>query len=142
MESFPTGEQGKAPDDPLSTPDVLIEECHKRGMELHAWLNPYRKSNIGNSLAPDHLYHRHPERFLQYGNQLFFDPGLPENREFICEVVRDIVTRYEVDAIHMDDYFYPYPIAGTPFPDDNSFDVYAASQGFNASQRGDWRRNK
>ena len=56
-------------------------------------------------------------------------------------MVRDIVTRYEVDAIHMDDYFYPYPIAGTPFPDDNSFDVYAASQGFNASQRGDWRRN-
>jgi uncharacterized lipoprotein YddW (UPF0748 family) len=140
---FLTGEQGKAPDDPAFDPlTFLVDECHKRGMELHAWLNPYRvKTNISNSLAAGHLYHRHPERFVRYGNQLFFDPGLPENRSFICEVVRDIVTRYEVDAIHMDDYFYPYPIAGTPFPDDNSFNSYAASQGFNASQRGDWRRN-
>lgn len=140
---FLTGEQGKAPDDPTFDPlTFLVNECHKRGMELHAWLNPYRvKTSMGNALAPDHLYHRHPERFLQYGNQLFFDPGLPENRGYICEVVRDIVSRYEVDAIHMDDYFYPYPIAGTPFPDDNSFDAYAASQGFNASQRGEWRRN-
>jgi uncharacterized lipoprotein YddW (UPF0748 family) len=63
---------------------------------------------------------------VQYGTQLFFDPGLPENRAFICEVVRDIVTRYDVDAIHMDDYFYPYPIAGQSFPDDESFERYAA----------------
>ncbi len=140
---FLTGEQGKAPDDPTFDPlAFLINACHQRGMELHAWLNPYRvKSNITNQLAQGHLYHRHPERFLQYGNQLFFDPGLPENRGFICEVVRDIVTRYELDAIHMDDYFYPYPIAGTPFPDEVSFNTYAASQGFNESQRGDWRRN-
>ncbi|MDD3624590.1 MAG: family 10 glycosylhydrolase [Proteiniphilum sp.] len=140
---FLTGEQGKVPDDPTFDPlAFLIEECHQRGMELHAWLNPYRvKTNISNSLAAGHLYHRYPERFLQYGNQLFFDPGLPENRGFICEVVRDIVTRYEVDAIHMDDYFYPYPIAGIPFPDDGSFNSYAASQGFGPSQRGDWRRN-
>ncbi|MDD2512646.1 MAG: family 10 glycosylhydrolase [Proteiniphilum sp.] len=140
---FLTGEQGKAPDDPSFDPlAFLIDECHKRGMELHAWLNPYRvKISLANKLAPGHLYYRHPERFVQYGNQLFFDPGLPENRSFICEVVRDIVTRYEVDAIHMDDYFYPYPIAGTPFPDDNSFYRYAASQGFSPAQRGDWRRN-
>ncbi len=140
---FLTGEQGKAPDDPTFDPlAFLIDACHQRGMELHAWLNPYRvKSSLESSLYPGHLYHRQPERFLQYGNQLFFDPGLPENRGFICEVVRDIVTRYEVDAIHMDDYFYPYPIAGTPFPDDESFNAYAASQGFTAVQRGDWRRN-
>lgn len=140
---FLTGEQGKAPDDPSFDPlAFIIEECHQRGMELHAWLNPYRvKTNIGNQLAPQHIYHRHPERFVQYGTQLFFDPGLPENRQFICDVVRDMVTRYEVDAIHMDDYFYPYPIAGTPFPDDKSFQLYAASQGFSPSQRGDWRRN-
>ncbi len=140
---FLTGEQGKAPDeatfDPLA---FIIDECHQRGMELHAWMNPYRvKTNMSNRLAPGHIYNRYPERFVQYGDQLFFDPGLPENRRFICEVVRDIVTRYEVDAIHMDDYFYPYPIAGTPFPDDNSFTMYAASQGFSPSQRGDWRRN-
>ena len=140
---FLTGEQGKAPDDATFDPlAFIIDECHQRGMELHAWMNPYRvKTNINNSLAPGHIYNRYPGRFVQYGNQLFFDPGLPENRSFICEVVRDIVTRYDVDAIHMDDYFYPYPIAGTPFPDDHSFSEFSASQGFSSSQRGDWRRN-
>lgn len=140
---FLTGAQGKAPDDPDFDPLAFItEECHKRGMELHAWLNPYRvKVNINNQLAPDHIYWQHPERFVQYGNQLFFNPGLPENRTFICDVVRDIVSRYDVDAIHMDDYFYPYPIAGSDFPDDDAFKKYAASQGFAASQRADWRRN-
>lgn len=138
-----TGVQGRAPDDPTFDPlAFLIDACHQRGMELHAWLNPYRvKTSMGNQLASGHIYNRYPERFVQYGNQLFFDPGLPENRRFICEVLKDIVSRYDVDAIHMDDYFYPYPIAGTPFPDDNSFNRYAASQGFSLSQRGDWRRN-
>ena len=138
-----TGKQGKAPDDPTFDPlEFIIEECHKRGMELHAWMNPYRvQSNIKSELAHDHMYWSHPERFLQYGNQLYFDPGLPENRGFINEVVRDIVSRYDVDAIHMDDYFYPYPIAGEPFPDDEGFNRYAASQGFSANQRDDWRRN-
>ena len=140
---FLTGTQGKAPDDPDFDPlAFIINECHKRGMELHAWLNPYRvKTNINNPLAPDHIYWKYPERFVQYGNQLYFEPGLPENRSFICDVVRDIVSRYDVDAIHMDDYFYPYPIVGTPFPDDNSFNMYAASQGFSPGQRADWRRN-
>ena len=140
---FLTGTQGVAPDDPDFDPlAFIIKECHKRGMELHAWLNPYRiKTHVDNELAPEHIYWEHPERFVQYGTQLFFDPGLPENRTFICEVVRDIVTRYDVDAIHMDDYFYPYPIAGQSFPDDESFKRYAASQGFTPSQRGDWRRD-
>lgn len=140
---FLTGRQGQAPDDANFDPlAFIIDECHKRGMELHAWLNPYRvKSNVNSELAPEHLYWREPERFLRYGNQLYFDPGLPENRTFICDVVRDIVSRYDVDAIHMDDYFYPYPIAGTPFPDDKSFNEYAASQGFSTNQRADWRRN-
>ena len=140
---FLTGKQGKAPDDPDFDPlAFIIDECHKRGMELHAWLNPYRvKTNVNNELAPNHIYWQYPERFIQYGNQLFFDPGLPENREFICRVVKDIVSRYDVDAIHMDDYFYPYPIAGKPFPDDESFNKYAALQGFSQNQREDWRRN-
>lgn len=140
---FLTGEQGKAPDDSGFDPlAFIIDECHKRGMELHAWLNPYRvKTSMGNQLAANHSYWRNPERFVQYGNQLFFDPGLPENRGFICAVVRDIVSRYDVDAIHMDDYFYPYPIAGQQFPDDRSFSLYAAGQGFGANQRDDWRRN-
>lgn len=140
---FLTGTQGVAPDDPDFDPlAFIIEECHKRGMELHAWLNPYRaKANVTNALAPGHIYWTYPDRFVQYGTQLYFDPGLPENRGFVCEVVRDIVTRYDVDAIHMDDYFYPYPVAGEPFPDDRSFNLYAASQGFSSSERDDWRRN-
>src|SRR5690554_6351207 len=140
---FLSGTQGVAPDDPDFDPlAYIIDECHKRGMELHAWLNPYRaKANVNNNLAPGHIYWTYPDRFVQYGTQLYFDPGLPENRGFVCEVVRDIVTRYDVDAIHMDDYFYPYPVAGEPFPDDRSFNLYAASQGFSSSERDDWRRN-
>lgn len=138
-----TGQQGLAPDDPSFDPlEFIIDECHKRGMELHAWLNPYRaRAGAGSQLSANHIYWRHPERFVQYGTQIFFDPGLPENRGYICDVVHDIVSRYDVDAIHMDDYFYPYPIAGEPFPDDNSFFRYAESQGFGSSQRDDWRRN-
>lgn len=140
---YMTGQQGLAPDDNSFDPlSHIIEECHKRGMELHAWLNPYRaKASAASQLSPDHIYWKHPERFVQYGNQLYFDPGLPENRGFICDVVHDIVSRYDVDAIHMDDYFYPYPIAGEPFPDDNSFNRYATAQGFDYNQRNDWRRN-
>ena len=140
---FLTGIQGKAPDDPTFDPlEFIIDECHKRGMELHAWINPYRaKSSLMAELAPNHLYWSHPERFIEYGNQLFFDPGLPENRAFITTVVRDIVSRYDVDAIHMDDYFYPYPKDGEEFRDNKSFNRYAASQGFKPSQRDDWRRN-
>lgn len=135
---FLTGEQGKAPSpywDPMA---FMIEECHKRGMEFHAWINPYRvKTNIKNELAPDHLYNIHPEWFVEYGNQLYFDPSLPESRKHICMVVADIVSRYDVDAIHMDDYFYPYPVKDQDFPDDAGFARYGA--GFD--NKGDWRRN-
>lgn len=105
-------------------------------MELHAWLNPYRVgTNADEPLAASHIYHKHPEWFVQYGRQLYFDPGLPECRRFIGRVVDDIVSRYDVDAIHMDDYFYPYPIAGSEFPDENSYARYG-----NGMDRGDWRR--
>lgn len=138
-----TGVQGLAPDeedfDPL---EFIISECHNRAMELHAWLNPYRVTNAeGQVLASSHIFHREPWRFVKYGSQLYFDPGIPENRAFICDVVRDIVLRYDVDAIHMDDYFYPYPIAGKSFPDDDSFRTYAPSQGFLSDERDNWRRN-
>ncbi len=129
---------GKAPEpywDPLS---FMIEECHARGLELHAWLNPYRvTSNIKQiaSLPKSHIYHKHPERFLKYDGKLYFDPGLPENREFIGRVVDDIVARYDVDGIHFDDYFYPYPVAGKEFPDDKSYAKYGKGM-----KRADWRR--
>ena len=135
---FLTGVQGEAPV-PLWDPmQFMIEECHKRCMEFHAWINPYRvKTALANPLAANHVYHLHPEWFITYGNQLFFDPALPESRRHICMVITDILTRYDVDAIHMDDYFYPYPLKGMEFPDDASFARYGG--GFD--NRGDWRRS-
>ena len=139
--SFYTGEQGVAPEGNFDVMAFLIEECHKRNMEFHAWLNPYRASTAGNTrFADSHVYYKHPEWFVTYNKQILFDPGIPDCRQFICRVVRDIVTRYDVDAIHMDDYFYPYPAAGLSFPDDDSFRKYGQAKGYTASQRGDWRR--
>ncbi|MDE6468689.1 MAG: family 10 glycosylhydrolase, partial [Muribaculaceae bacterium] len=129
---------GKAPVpfwDPL---EFMVEEAHRRGMELHAWLNPYRVTSNRKQktlLPAGHIYRKHPERFVEYGGKLYFDPGLPENREFICKVVDDIVSRYDIDGIHFDDYFYPYPIKGVQFPDDKSFAKYGVG-----AQRADWRR--
>lgn len=138
---FYTGRQGLAPDGDFDVMAFLIEECHKRNMEFHAWLNPYRASTAGNTrFADSHIYNKHPEWFVTYNKQILFDPGLPESRQFICRVVRDIVSRYDVDAIHMDDYFYPYPVAGISFPDDKSFQKYGLNKGYKASQRADWRR--
>lgn len=135
---FLTGEQGRAPE-PLWDPmQFMIDECHKRCMEFHAWINPYRvKTSLAHELAPNHLYRIHPEWFVTYGNQLFFDPALPESRRHICMVITDILTRYDVDAIHMDDYFYPYPLKGQDFPDDESFARYGG--GFD--NKADWRRS-
>jgi len=137
-----TGTQGEAPGGNFDPMAFLIEETHKRAMEFHAWLNPYRvTASDADVLCDTHLYYQHPEQFLRYGKQLYFDPGLPENRNHICKVVKDILIRYDVDAIHMDDYFYPYPIARERFPDENSFRRYAPQQGFTDNQVGDWRRN-
>lgn len=138
---FFTGVQGRAPENNFDPMAFLIKECRKRNMEFHAWLNPYRVSTSGNTtLADSHIYFEHPEWFVTYNKMILFDPGLPESRSFICKVVRDIVMRYDVDAIHMDDYFYPYPVAGLAFPDENSFRKYGISKGYKPSQRDDWRR--
>ncbi|MCD7976785.1 MAG: family 10 glycosylhydrolase [Tannerellaceae bacterium] len=139
---FFTGRQGLAPDGEFDPMAFLIGECHKRNMEFHAWLNPYRASTSGQTIFADtHIYHSHPEWFVHYNKQVLFDPGVPDSRKFICRVVRDIVSRYDVDAIHMDDYFYPYPAPGIPFPDDQSFRRYGLTNGYTEAQRDDWRRN-
>lgn len=133
---FLSGKAGVAPSPAWDPLQFMIEECHKRGMELHAWLNPYRvTTSPGEVLPNNHIYYKHPERFVVYDKKVYFDPGLPENREFIENVVEDIITRYDVDGIHMDDYFYPYPVAGKDFPDDKSYEKYG-----NGMERGDWRR--
>ena len=139
---FLSGEQGVAPREIWDPLQFMIEESHKRGMELHAWCNPYRvTSNDQEQLHPDHLYFKKPEIFKKYGKQLYFDPGEPESVEHTVKVIADIVSRYDVDAIHFDDYFYPYPIAFEEFHDDASFVKYGAKQGFEYWQKGDWRRN-
>ena len=135
---FLTGVQGQAPQPYWDPMQFMIDECHKRGMEFHAWINPYRvKTSLKNNLTAEHLYNRQPDRFVTYGDQLFFDPALQDNRDHICRVVADIVSRYDVDAIHMDDYFYPYPVKGVEFPDSARF----AREGGGFKNVGDWRRD-
>ena len=134
-----TGQQGRAPE-PLYDPfEFAISECRKRGLDIHAWLNPYRAvTDTANITSENHITRTHPDWFLTYGKTVYFDPGLPQTRDYVARVVSDIVRRYDLDAIHMDDYFYPYRIANVSFPDDSSFHKY--SNGFTAEQRDDWRR--
>jgi len=135
---FLTGTQGKPPSpyyDPLK---FMIAETHKRGMEFHAWINPYRAvfNVTSSSIAPTHVTRLFPKWFLTYGGKKYFDPGLPEAQEHVNRVIKDIVERYAVDAIHFDDYFYPYRIPGKEFPDNESFAKYG-----NGMTRDDWRRS-
>lgn len=139
---FFTGEQGRAPREDWDPLGFVIEECHRRGMELHAWLNPYRGASSSRvKLAPEHPARRYPGLFVRYGDQLMLDPGLPESRRYVTQVIEDIVSRYDVDAIHFDDYFYPYPIAGEAFPDDASFEQYGRTAGYTPTERDRWRRS-
>jgi uncharacterized lipoprotein YddW (UPF0748 family) len=132
-----TGLQGRAPSpfyDPL---EFMIEETHKRGMEFHAWINPYRAvQNPNASIAPNHITKQHPEWFIKYGDKKYFNPGLPQVMNYLTNVIKDIITRYNVDAIHMDDYFYPYRIAGKEFPDYKAYAQYG-----NGLSKDAWRRS-
>ena len=114
---FLTGRQGTPPSpywDPLQW---MIDECHRRGMELHAWINPYRaKTKDTRELAVNHIAVTHPERVFDYDGLKILDPGQRENCDYILRIVGDIVSRYDVDGLHIDDYFYPYPVAGCPHP--------------------------
>ena len=133
----PSAISHQMPWDPLAW---TIEKAHARGMEVHVWLNPYRV-NLATTdtslLASDHIFRRHPEWFWEYNKQWYFDPGLPITREWICTVVQDIVDRYDVQAIHMDDYFYPYPVGKLQIPDNETFIKYP--RGFTDIR--DWRRD-
>ena len=136
-----TGKQGSWPGqqswDPL---DWTIKQAHERHMEVHVWLNPYRV-NLARTdtalLAPTHIMRKHPEWFWEYAKQWYFDPGLDITREWICTIVSDIVDRYDIQAIHMDDYFYPYPSGKLCLPDEATYIQYP--RGFDNIE--DWRRN-
>ncbi len=132
---FLTGKQGKAPT-PLWDPMAyLITLCHQHQMEFHAWINPYRMTaSKFTAMAENHLYRQHPEWFVRYDDRLYLNPALPESRAHVRQVVKDIVTRYDVDAIHMDDYFYPYPVKGQEFNDKVAFEIYASQMNIDVDE--------
>lgn len=133
-----TGQQGLAPWPAYDPLQFMIEEAHKRGMEFHAWLNPYRAVfNVArSSISPNHITRIHPEWFVTYGTGKYFDPGKPEVRQYVANIVKDLVQRYDLDGIHLDDYFYPYRIAGREFPDAGTYRQYG--RGLDKEQ---WRRS-
>lgn len=132
------GKQGIAPGPGYDPLEFAIKEAHSRGMELHAWFNPYRATMGGSTpQSGDHMTVKRPDMFFLYGGKKQFDPGLPEVREYIVEVILDVVKGYDVDGIHFDDYFYPYPISGQRINDAQTFAKYP--NGFTDIK--DWRRN-
>ncbi|WP_291403242.1 family 10 glycosylhydrolase [Daejeonella sp.] len=136
---FLTGTQGKAPTPYYDPLEFAIEEAHKRGMELHAWFNPYRATFdlIDFNTSPNHITKQKPEWFFTYGGKKLFNPGLPEVRQYIVDVILDVVKNYDIDGVHFDDYFYPYPEANQPLKDSETFKKHGS--GFKNID--DWRRN-
>ena len=143
-----TGEQGRMPDpyyDPLK---MWVEESHKRGIELHAWFNPYRARHTSakSPNAPMHIANTYPDAVKSYGGYLWMDPGEPAAAQRTLDVILDVVRRYDIDGVHVDDYFYPYPVnvpGSTPpveqnFPDEASWRRYVNLGG--GLSRADWRR--
>jgi len=140
-----TGHMGRAPVpfyDPLA---LAVEEAHKRGLELHAWFNPYRARHSAaiSSVSGDHISRTRPQLVKAYGKSLWLDPGEREVQEYSLNVVMDVVRRYDIDGVHFDDYFYPYPekdVKGKvlPFPDWTSWKRYRDGGG--RLERDGWRR--
>jgi uncharacterized lipoprotein YddW (UPF0748 family) len=133
-----TGVQGQHPGyDPM---EFLVRAAHERNLEFHAWFNPYRVAMHGDpsQLAPDHPARQHPEWIVTYGGRLYYNPGIPEVRAHVEDAIMDAVHRYDVDAVHFDDYFYPYPVAGQAFDDEATYQQYGAGQFPN---KADWRRD-
>ncbi|WP_030616286.1 glycoside hydrolase family 10 protein [Streptomyces sclerotialus] len=132
-----TGVQGRDPGwNPL---EFAVREAHERGLELHAWFNPYRIANHADpgKLIPTHPARVHPDWVLSYGGKLYYNPGLPEVRAFVLDAIMDAVRRYPVDGVHFDDYFYPYPVAGQTLNDDAAY----AEHGGGFPDRASWRRD-
>ena len=134
-----TGKQGKAPDSDFDPLEFLIREAHLRCMEVHVWLNPYRASMSGTKgICEQHAIFQKKHLIKEYGGRHYFDPGFEETRKYLNGIIADIVSRYNVDAVHLDDYFYPYKIKGQEFPDDDTFKK--EPRGFSKDKKDDWRR--
>lgn len=138
-----TGEQGRAPASDFDPLSFAVAAAHARGLELHAWFNPYRAGHPADTsgLAPPHVAREHPSWVRTYGDYLWLDPGVPAVRDHTHRVIMDVVRRYDIDGVHFDDYFYPYPAYadGAPFPDSASW-ARARANGWSGS-RADWRRH-
>jgi uncharacterized lipoprotein YddW (UPF0748 family) len=135
---FLSGSQGSSPGyDPL---EFAISEAHQRGLELHAWFNPFRAATkVEGPFAKTHVSRTHPEWVRRHGSLLWIDPGEPAAREYVVSVVMDVVRRYAIDGVHIDDYFYPYPTKGvSSFADNSSWQRHGARSGM---EQGDWRRD-
>ena len=133
-----TGKQGKPPVPYYDPLEFMITETHKRKMAFHAWMNPYRAEfTTGvSTISATHITRLHPDWFLPYGDKKYFDPGNKAVQHYVAAVVKDVVSRYAVDGVHFDDYFYPYRITGKEFPDNTSYLQYG-----NGLKKDDWRRS-
>ncbi|PWJ26660.1 uncharacterized lipoprotein YddW (UPF0748 family) [Branchiibius hedensis] len=130
-----TGTQGQNPGwDPLK---FAVQEAHARNLELHAWFNPFRiaMTEDPGTLIPSHPARQHPEWTIPYGGKLYYNPGIPQVRQFCIDAIMDAVRRYDIDGVHFDDYFYPYPVAGQTFHDEAQFAQYGGGKSL-----ADWRR--
>ena len=136
--AFLTGRQGKSPEPDYDLLKFMIEEAHKRSMEFHAWFNPFRATvNLDTArLAPNHAFQRHRNWMVQYGNRFYFNPAIDAVKQHLIQVIMEVVANYDIDAVHFDDYFYPYRIQGEVYPDTSLFNAYG--QGY--KDIGDWRR--
>ncbi|MFC0531685.1 family 10 glycosylhydrolase [Phytohabitans kaempferiae] len=132
-----TGTQGGDPGyDPLA---FMVSEAHARNLEFHAWFNPYRVANHADParLAASHPARRNPGWRFTYGGKMYYNPGIPAVRTFVQNAMMDAVTRYDIDGVHFDDYFYPYPVSGESVPDSSTYAQY----GSRFSSIHDWRRD-
>jgi len=140
--SYLTGTQGKPPSPSYDPLQFAVHEAHSRNIELHAWFNPYRAragSTSKSGLAPNHMVFRFSNFAYAYGNDIWMDPGSADVREHTLNVFMDVVSRYDIDGIHIDDYFYPYPVSGHDFPDSVSYKLYQNTGGILGLH--DWRRD-
>ena len=138
--TYLNGKNGRRPNPYYDPLQFIIEEAHLRCIEVHVWLNPYRVTNAPgqiNNLDSQHIFYKNRDLIVKYGDKYYFNPGLDETRQFLNKVVEDIVERYDIDGVHFDDYFYPYPEGNADFPDEAAFQTNP--RGF--TSKADWRRN-